>query len=127
MNKELAVITSASLELYNGSVLTVNLMAEYESYGYQNVCGLTLDTYNKSKEVREGTAAGCELIRQLLLFFGVDDLSKIKNHVCYVLFDGEGLAKNPRGLENIGFSMNDGKVKQLVYKEIFDKFKSEKG
>lgn len=122
MKKELAVITSASLGLHNGLILTTSLMAEYESGGCQNVGGIALDTYNKKKESREGTAAGCELIRQLLLFFGVSDLSEVKNHVCYVLYEGEGLARNPRGLENIAFSANDSKKSQVVYKDIFDNF-----
>lgn len=120
MKKELAVITSASLGLHNGSMLTTCLMAEYEGGGCQNVGGIVLDTYNKEKESREGTAAGCELIRQLLFFFGVGDLSEVKNHVCYVLYEGEGPARNPRGLENIDFSTNNKKRDRVVYKDIFD-------
>lgn len=121
MNRQLAVIKGATLHLHNNTCLTFYLDTEYESGGSQQVGHLVLDTVDSNQQ-RIGTAYGCDMIRQLLLFFGVNDLSKVKNHICYVFGDGEGLSFKPKGLENIAISTNSHRQKVLDFDAVLSKF-----
>lgn len=121
MNKKLAKITSANLNIKDRGVLTFWVFVDYEDGCSQGVGGLTLDSYNKDLKRREGTAYGCEMIRQLLLFFNVDNITDCKNQMVYVLGEGEGLSFNPKGFEHLRV-LQDKRPEKIVFSEIYEQY-----
>lgn len=119
MERKLAKITKCDLAFisYN-KILVLDLVVDYDDYGTQNICNLTLDTYNKDKEDREGTALGLELIRRILDMFNCDKLSDIVGNVIYVLGEGKGLGFKPKGFERPSFYNG----KKLIYQDILDEY-----
>lgn len=98
---KLAKVESASLEIKERGILNFWVHVAYEDGCNQGVGGLALDTWNKDLERRVGTAYGCEMIRQLLLFFGVNNLTEAKGQVVYVVGEGVGLSFKPTGLKHL--------------------------
>jgi hypothetical protein len=96
----------------------LDLVVDYDDFGSQDICNLTLDTYNKDKKRREGTAFGLELIRRILDMFDCNKLSDILGNVIYVIGEGEGLSFKPKGFERPLFDNG----KKLIYKELFDEY-----
>ena len=101
MNKKLARVSSASLNILDRGILTFWVHADYEDGCSQGVGGFALDQWNKDAETRQGTVYGCELIRQVLTLFKVNDFSEIRGQMVYVLGEGNGLAFTPKGFERI--------------------------
>ncbi|MNQ92767.1 hypothetical protein D3C85_1082010 [compost metagenome] len=63
------------------------------------------------------------MIRQLLLFFGVNNLPEAKGQLVYVLGEGEGLSFKPCGFEHLKVEKND-RPAELVFSDILEMFKS---
>lgn len=122
MNKQLAKIKSAHLEIKERGVLNFWIKVDYEDLGSQGIGGLCLDTFNKEKDKREGTAYGCEMIRRLLLELDVNDFSEMKNKIIWVLGEGEGFSFKPLGIQRL--SVNGGNNKPLIFSEVFEEFKN---
>ena len=120
-NRKLAKITKASLNIQDRGILTFWLTVDYEDGGSQGVGGIALDSYNKEVEDREGSAFGCEVIRQLLLCLGVDDFSQMKGKYIWVLGEGQGLGFTPRGVEAL--YVDNSNEPRVVWEEILEKFK----
>ena len=120
MNKELARITSASLEIKERGILNFWINVDYENGFSQGVGGIALDTYDKEKDARIGTAYGCEMIRQLLLVLGVNDFSQMKGKDIWVLVEGSNLNIKPIGIQAL---KADG-GKQLIFGDILEQFKN---
>lgn len=120
MNKELARIKSASLNIKDSGVFTFRIQVDYENGSSQGIGSYSLDTYDTVKEERVGTAYGCELIRQLLLVLNVDDFSQMKGKDIWVLTEGTGLATDPVGIQAL---RADG-GKSLVFSDVFEQFKN---
>ena len=120
MEKKLAKIRSATLNIKDRGILTFWVMVDYEDGCSQGVGGLTLDNWDEDKQSRVGTAYGCEMIRQLLLFFNVDNLQDCKGQYVYVLGEGKGLAFTPKGFEKL--YVDDFNRKQILFPNIFDEF-----
>lgn len=120
MNKELARIKSASLDIKDIGIFTFRIQVDYENGSSQGIGGYALDTYDKIKEERIGTAVGCEIIRQLLLVLNVDDFSQMKGKDIWVLTEGTGLTTNPIGIQAL---KADG-GKHIVFSEVFEQFKN---
>ena len=99
MEKKLAKIRKASLEIQERGILTFWLHVDYEDGCSQGVGGIALDDWNENKRAREGCAFGCEMIRQVLLCLGVDDFSQMKGKMIWVLGEGGGLGFTPRGIQ----------------------------
>lgn len=124
MKEKLAKITSASLEIQDRGILTFWIHVDYEEGCSQGVGGLTLDDYCKHKEVRVGSAAGCEVIRRLLLSLGVNDFSQMKGKVVWVIGDGDGLMFTPRGIRPLYVNDKDTeKDSKVIFADIFEEFK----
>ena len=119
LNKELAKISSFNLSIKERGILMFNLTVSYESGCCQNIGGLVLDDYNKDAKQREGTAYGCEMIRQLMIVLDVDDFNDAKDKLIYVLGEGEGFSFKPKGIQTLNVY---GNVKTLIFSDIFDKF-----
>ena len=78
MNKQLAKITKAGLEIKERGILTFWIHVEYEEGCCQGIGGIVLDSYDKAKGMRVGTAYGCEMIRRILTALNVNDFSEMK-------------------------------------------------
>ena len=119
---KLAKVSRASLEIQERGILNFWIHVDYEEGCSQGVGGIVLDDYNKELKERVGTAGGCEVIRQLLLLFKVNDFSEMKGKYIWVVGEGEGFSFNPKGLKALHVD-KPGEVKEIIFKDIFDKFK----
>lgn len=115
---KLARISKANLEIQDKGILNFWIMVDYEEGMSQGVGGITLDTYDKVKGDRVGTAYGCEVIRQLLLTLDVNDFSEMKGKMIYVLGEGSGLAFTPKGIKTL--QLNGGK--EVIFDKILADF-----
>lgn len=120
MEKKLSKVSSASLEIKERGILNFWVHVDYEDGCSQGVGGLALDTYDKEKECRVGTAYGCEMIRQLLLFFNVNNLADCKGQYIYVLGEGQGLSFKPKGFEKL--YVDDCKSSKMLFDDIYREF-----
>lgn len=120
MNKALARISSASLDINDRGVLTFYIHVDYEDGMSQGIGGFALDEYDEKLKRRVVTAYGCEVVRQLLLVLGVDNFSEMVNKDIWVLAEGTGLDIKPLGIQTL---REDGS-KSVVFKDILDQFKT---
>lgn len=120
MNRQLAKIESASLNIWDrGDVLNFWIFVDYENGGSQGIGGIALDTYDKKKDKRVGTAYGCEVIRRLLLALKVNDFSEMKDKYIWVLGTGEGFNFTPKGIQTLSV---DGKSEPVIFSDILKEF-----
>ena len=92
---------------------------DYEDGGSQNIGGIALDSYDKDKKKRVGTAYGCEVIRRLLLALGLDDFADMKGKNILVIGEGEGLSFKPKGIQRL---KTDGGGDAVMFDEIATEF-----
>lgn len=118
---KLAKVESASLEIKERGILNFWVQVAYEDGFHQGVGGLTLDDWDKRLERRIGTAYGCEMIRQLLLFFGVNNLNEAKGQVVYVVGEGEGLSFKPTGFKHLNI-LKGNRPDHICFNEIANEF-----
>lgn len=116
MEKKLAKIRKASLEIQERGILTFWLHVDYEDGCSQGVGGIALDGWSENKRAREGSAFGCEMIRQVLLCLGVDDFSQMKGKMIWVLGEGEGLGFTPRGIQAL--RVDNTEQPRVVWKDV---------
>lgn len=119
MNRRLAKIRSATLNIKDRGILTFWLMVDYEDGLSQWVGGLTLDTWKNDK--REGTAYGCEMIRQLLLTLDVDDFSEMKGKMVWVHGTGEDFTFRPTGISPL-YVDKGSDAKPLIFSDVAAEF-----
>jgi len=120
MNKLLAKISSASLEIKERGILNFWIHVDYEEGCSQGIGGIALDSYDKAKNKRVGTAYGCEMIRRILLAFDVNDFSELKGKHLWVIGEGEGFSFNPKGVQALSVdSKNDTPV---IFTDIASEF-----
>lgn len=120
MNKRLAKISAASLEIKERGILNFWIHVEYEEGCSQGIGGIALDSYDKAKNKRVGTAYGCEMIRRILLAFDVNDFSELKGKHLWVIGEGEGFSFNPKGVQALSVdSKNDTPV---IFTDIASEF-----
>lgn len=121
MEKKLAKVQSATLEIKERGILNFWVFVDYEDGLSQGVGGIILDTFDSERKERVGTAYGCEMIRQLLLFFDVNNLNDCAGQMVYVTGEGKGLSFNPSGFEHL--RVNDKfKTRKINFDEIRDNF-----
>ena len=121
MNKVLAKIKSANLEIKERGILNFWINVDYEDGCSQGIGGLALDSYDNIKERRVGTAYGCEMIRRILLTIGVNDFSEMKGKIIYILGDGEGFLFKPKGIQMLNAECKDSKP--LIFEDVLSEFK----
>lgn len=122
MQKKLAKITKATLEIQERGILNFWVFVDYEDGWHQGVGGICLDTWDEEKKSRVGTAYGCEMIRQMLLFFGVNNLEECKGQLVYVLGDGKSaLDFKPCGFEHL-YVEKGNRPDNILFNEIRDMF-----
>ena len=69
----------------------------------QGFGGYAWGEYNKKEEQMEGTAAGADLILNILKACGVDTWEKIKGKTMYALYDKEGWGQMINGIKALPF------------------------
>jgi hypothetical protein len=89
LTKQLGCITSADIEIDDHGILTFALMFDFGGSG-QGFAGYALDAWSERDNRRIGTAAGCDLIRQLMTCFRVRRFCDIKGRSAYALRDSTG-------------------------------------
>ena len=62
MIKKLALVEKVYLEYQERHILTVNCLVSYEDFGSQNIMNIVLDTWDKEKQKRVGTAEGMSFL-----------------------------------------------------------------
>lgn len=124
MNKQLCNVTKVCTSYQDRRILILDVFVDLESGGGLSVFNICLDTYDQDKKQRVGTAYGCEMIRQTLDFFGVDDLSQIKNYKCYLLTEKESVwcAGDVLGLEQLPFDQFKHQRQQIIKSEVLKEF-----
>lgn len=118
MQKQLAKIKSASLEIKERGILNFWIIVDYEEGYSQGIGGLALDTYDKILQERIGTAYGCEMIRQLLLCLDVNDFSEMVGKNIWVLGEGSGLSFTPKGIQRLKTDSGDKKYITVIFSDI---------
>lgn len=121
INRKLAYITKASLEVMDRGILSFKIWVDYEEGCSQCVGNFSLDTYNETSKEREGTAYGCEMIRQLLLELKVNDFSEMAGKHIWVMGSGEGLGFTPTGIQAL--KGNNKNRKGVIFSEVLSVFK----
>ena len=118
MERQIAKISKATLEIKERGILNFWIYVDYEEGCSQGVGGYALDEYSKQHERRIGTAYGCELIRQLLVELAVNDFSEMKGKHIWVMGEGSGLMFKPMGIKamNVDNSNSKGVIFDDVYK-----------
>jgi hypothetical protein len=120
MEKQLAKISKAKLEIQERGMLNFLIYVDYEDCGSQGIGGICLDEYDKEKEERVGTAYGCEMIRRLLLELQVDDFSEMNGKHIWVHGEGSGLSFKPKGISAL--KSDNSKTKPVIFEEIANEF-----
>ena len=118
MNRELGIITKATLEIKERGILNFYIYIDYENGCSQVIGGLALDEYNKGTKERIGTAYGCEMIRQLLLCLNVNDFAEMKGTHLWVIGDGYGFGFKVKGIQ----ALKDNGGKKVIFNDIYEKF-----
>ena len=120
MNKQLAKVTKATLEIKERGVLMFYVFVDYEEGSSQGIGGICLDKFDNDKQKRVGTAYGCEMIRQCLTVFDVNDFGEMKGKYIWVLGEGDGFSFKPKGLQSLSVDKN---VKTFLFDEVYQEFK----
>lgn len=123
MNKQLAKISSASLEIKERGILNFWIYVDYEEGCSQGIGGIALDEFDDNKKRRVGTAYGCEVIRQILLCLDVNDFSEMKGKIIWVIGEGEGFSFMPKGIQALNVSGLGNKT--VIFDEILEDFSND--
>lgn len=86
--KQLGKVESVSFGSGDHGNMTFWVMLDFGGGG-QGFGGYALDDWDESKKRRVGTAAGMDLIMQLLELFKVDSLNQIAGRPVYALYENE--------------------------------------
>ena len=120
MIKKLALVEKVYLEYQERHILSVNCLVSYEDFGSQNIMNIVLDIWDKEKQKRVGTAEGMSFLIDLLDFFGVNNLTEVKNQYVYVLVDGDSWYSKAHGIEHLTTNPNKQcGIKKMVFKDYF--------
>jgi hypothetical protein len=121
--EQLAKISSATLEIQERGILNFWIHVDYEEGCSQGIGGIALDTFDKKKDRRIGTAFGCEVIRRLLIALKVNDFSKMKGKMVWVIGDGQGFSFKPTGIRAL--SVDSKKADPVIFSAIASEFLEE--
>lgn len=120
MKKILCNVEKVKTSYQDRKILILDCFVEMEDGGFLSVFNTVLDSYNEELKNREGSQYGCELIRQLLDFFGVDDLSEIKNYKCWLLTNKDTVwsSSDVLGFEQLSCSEFKNNQKKLLKSDL---------
>jgi len=89
MHKELAKIGHADVIMARDAFLSVRISFQIKPCSFQAYHSPVLDEYDKSLERRKGTAAGADLIRQVLTVFDAESFSELEGRHAYIYREDE--------------------------------------
>ena len=126
MNKVLCNVERVCTSYQDRKILILDVWVELEGKGKFSCFNMVLDTYDKEKQHRVGTAYAAEMIIACLDFFGVDDLSQVKNYKCYILTDKEHIraCNDVLGLEQLPFDEYSHNRKTIIKADVLKEFGS---
>ena len=125
MEKKLAKITKAHLEIQERGILNFWIFVDYEEDGFsRGIGGIALDTWDAVKRKRIGSAFGAEVIRQLLICIDVNDFSEMRGKYIWVIGEGEGMQFTPKGIQSLNTEKSKGM--RVIWEEILKEFGEEK-
>ena len=86
---------------------------------------IILDTWDKEKQKRVGTAEGMTFLIDLLDFFGVNNLTEVKNQYVYVFVDEDkSWYGSAQGIEHLTINPNKQcGIKKMMFKDYFSSWK----
>ena len=122
MIKKLAKIETMGLDWFDRGILVVNAYGEYVDGWCQGFLNHVLDSYDEDLKKRVGTASGMNFLIDLLKFFGVNNLTEVKDYICYVLIDDDELPMSRKVLGFEQLHVNPNKRSQLDKVIISDYF-----
>ena len=127
MIKQLCNVTKVCTSYQDRKILILDVWVELEGKGSFACFNIVLDAYDKEKQRRVGIAYAAEMIIACLDFFGVDDLSQVKNYKCYILTDKDTIwsCTDVLGLEQLPFDEYSDNRKTIIKKDILDEFVGE--
>ncbi len=120
MNRKLAKITKAKLEIQERHILNFWIHVDYEDGFSQGVGGIALDEWSEDKKSRIGTAYGCEMIRRLLIELNVDDFSEMAGKHIWVHGEGESFSFKAVGIQAL--STDNKESKAVIFSEVYKMF-----
>ena len=120
MIEKLAKIENASLEIKERGILNFYISVKYEEGLSQCIGNIVLDTFDKQKKERVGTAYGCEMIRKLLIELNVNDFSEMRGKHIFVIGEGDGFSFNPKGLRSLRVDNKDSR--DLIFDDVAKEF-----
>jgi hypothetical protein len=120
MQKRLAKIRQARLDIQERGILNFIILVDYEEGMSQAIGGIALDIYDEEKKRRVGTAYGCDLIRRLLLELCVDDFSEMNGQQVLVYGEGDSLSFKVKGISAL--KTNNPNSKPVMFNEVAEEF-----
>ena len=122
MIKKLAKIETMGLDWFDRGILVVNAYGEDEDGWYQGFLNHVLDSYDEDLKKRVGTASGMNFLIDLLKFFGVNNLTEVKDYICYVLIDDDErpMSRKVLGFEQLHVNPNKrSKLDKVIISDYF--------
>lgn len=127
MNKFLCNVSKVKFEYQERKILILDWYVDLEDSGSFSAMNLVLDSYDNDLKKRVGTAYGCEMIRQTLEFFKVNNFDQVKNYKCYLLSEKDKIwcASDVLGFEQLPFDEYEKHQHQLIKADVFKSFEPE--
>lgn len=127
MNKFLCNVSKVKFEYQERKILILDWYVDLEDSGSFSAMNLVLDSYDNDLKKRVGTAYGCEMIRQTLEFFKVNNFDQVKNYKCYLLSEKDKIwcASDVLGFEQLPFDEYEKHQQQLIKADVFKSFEHE--
>ncbi len=109
LEKQLARVKKVDFAYEDHGILTCFVSLDKEDGLHQGFGGYCLDSFDKEKDRRVGTAAGMDYLIRLMNTFGVERLEDINGKMCYGLYDNN--TSTLKGIESLKI---DGGHKFLI-------------
>lgn len=124
MKKQLCNVTKVETNYQERKILILDVWVELEDGGGLSCFNVVLDNWDEDKKRRVGSAYGCEMIIQCLDFFGVNNLSEVKNYKCYILTDKERIwcASDVLGIEQLPFHVYSKRRQSIIKSDVLKEF-----
>ena len=105
MFERIGKIESTQLGVEDHGIMTFWLLFNFGG-SEQGFGGCCLDTYSEEEKRMIGTAAGMDIIMQILEVCGVSDWEDIKGKTLYALYDTDRVGQKIQGIKGLPFESN---------------------
>lgn len=118
MIETIAKVTKAWLGVEDHGHLTFLVSLDMGKSGTVTAGAYSLDTYDKANKRRVGTAGGMEMIRRLLLAFGVTSWDRIVGRTVFVLRESDSLHSPVLGFRPLPTETGES----LMFQDVVNQF-----